>query len=904
MSYSADRARAERILAKLGGLGETRDAPGDLDLGKLACEKNLVTPDQVLECIRAQEKARSEGRNLELGTLLVERGFLKTEELVLLLKERFHRSESPPLPSRYDIGKRLGEGATAVVYQAWDRELRRHVAIKVLRESAALSEVARARFHREAATAAGLAHPHLVLVHDAGESQGQLYIVMELVQGRPLSEILKEGKTREADLVRILEKAARGIGAAHEKGIVHRDLKPANVLIAADGTPKVGDFGLAHLSESPGELTRTGAPLGTPLYMSPEQVEGRPKDITARTDVYALGAILYEILTARPPLQGETLAELYGKIMREDPIAPRKLKATISRDLETIVQKALEKDPRNRYPSAKELAEDLRRSQEGEPIEARPISNAERLWRIGVRYRALLLPLAAAAFLGALGGILAIGGTLRRRPVVFLERMDGDIRLRRSGRDVPATPGQPCGAEEELDTGLWPSVAHLRFEDGTRIELGSETAVRGITAYPEKHLFLRKGTIVAGIAGDPAAVFETAHGKVRAMDATLRLTVDSGSIGGIRLEVEKGHGELTTPKGKSIAVESGRFAEGSNEEISTGQIPPQEAHVLLEGFGQGMGACKFHDGREFPGAKGSFTHDPAVGHDAPGSGKLEGDFSGGGNYVAVEFDVSALPARNFKELRLWVKTTTVATLYTQFIDDTGQTLQERFPLRLAQTSDWQEVAFRISNLRGAEHWGGAQDGKWHGPMRSFVLNVRPDCFTPAGARKGIVWIDDVRGILAGEGGTIQDPSFENQTSLPGEPPGSPWSSRGPAVIGVDFNSGRGGKNKCAFIADNGTGAWSEIFQTIAVTPNTSYTLSAWLQTSDRFPRGALGVRATAGTLIAQQSYGQLGNYTPVSVAFNSGSNTSVIVFAGFTNVAGQDAWIHADDFNLAIGNSK
>jgi serine/threonine-protein kinase len=315
--------------------------------------------------------------------------------------------ETVQLPPRYEVGARLGEGATAVVYRAWDRDLRRFVAIKVLREQASLSEIARQRFRREAATAAGLAHPHLVQVHDAGEAGGKLYIVMELVEGRPLSEMLTERKSTETELVRILEKAARGLAVAHEKGIIHRDLKPANILVTKEGEPKVGDFGLAHLSESKTELTRTGTTLGTPLYMSPEQVEGRPKDITAGTDVYALGGILYEILTAQTPHRGETLAEIYSKIVQEEPVAPRKLRPSVSRDLETIAQKALEKEPRNRYPSAKEFAEDLRRSLEGEPIQARPISRAETLWRKAKKHRAYLLPVAGAILLGVVVGALA-----------------------------------------------------------------------------------------------------------------------------------------------------------------------------------------------------------------------------------------------------------------------------------------------------------------------------------------------------------------------------------------------------------------------------------------------------------------------------------------------------------------
>src|SRR5262245_46432335 len=176
--------------------------------------------------------------------------------------------------SRYDLHQRIGEGATAVVYAARDRELQRDVAIKVLRESIGMSEVARERFRREAQAAAQLSHPNLVTVYDAGTVDGQSYLVMERVQGTSLGDYLRERPGPVRDFVRILERAARGVAAAHEKGIVHRDLKPANILMSTNGEPKVGDFGMAHLMDSRLELTKTGVPLGTPLYMAPEQVQG------------------------------------------------------------------------------------------------------------------------------------------------------------------------------------------------------------------------------------------------------------------------------------------------------------------------------------------------------------------------------------------------------------------------------------------------------------------------------------------------------------------------------------------------------------------------------------------------------------------------------------------------------
>jgi tetratricopeptide (TPR) repeat protein/tRNA A-37 threonylcarbamoyl transferase component Bud32 len=302
---------------------------------------------------------------------------------------------------RYELQGMLGEGATAIVYRACDRQLNRPVALKVLRESGALSPVARERFRREAQTAANLSHPNLIAVYDAGEERGSLYLVMELVEGRSLAEVMRDEGASVEKLVPLVERAALGVGAAHAKGVIHRDLKPANILVSSTGEPKVGDFGLAHLMESTTVLTRTGTTLGTPLYMSPEQASGRSKDLSVRTDVYALGGILYEILTGRAPHFGETATDMYRKIVELDVVPARKIKAGIPRDLETIAQKALERDPEKRYPTAEAFAEDLERYRKSEPVLACAPGMLETLLR-----RLRRRPALGAAFLAA-GMVLA-----------------------------------------------------------------------------------------------------------------------------------------------------------------------------------------------------------------------------------------------------------------------------------------------------------------------------------------------------------------------------------------------------------------------------------------------------------------------------------------------------------------
>jgi serine/threonine-protein kinase len=307
---------------------------------------------------------------------------------------------APSIP-RYEIRERVGEGGTAVVFRAWDRELKRAVALKVLRGRAALSPVMRERFHREAQATAGLDHPNVVRVYDAGEHDGDLYLVLEFVSGRPLGH----RPLPERDAVALVEKVARGMAAAHAKGIVHRDLKPGNILVTDSGEPKVGDFGLAYLVDSETRLTKTGSSLGTPLYMSPEQVEGRAREITPRTDVYALGAVLYELLTGRTPHSGETAAEIFRKILEEEVERPRARRPEVPKDLENIALKALEKNPGSRYASAADFADELTRYLRGEPVLARTQPAWARAWRRASRHRAVGIPIVAALVLLAVMGV-------------------------------------------------------------------------------------------------------------------------------------------------------------------------------------------------------------------------------------------------------------------------------------------------------------------------------------------------------------------------------------------------------------------------------------------------------------------------------------------------------------------
>ncbi len=329
--------------------------------------------------------------------------------------------EAPPSPApldrigKYVVRREVGRGAMGVVLEAEDTDLRRRVALKILREGDAPPELV-ARLHREAAIAAGLQHPHIVPVHEVGlarDSAGRPthFIAMDFVQGTTLDAELARGRDR-GELLAMLATVARAAHHAHGRGVIHRDLKPGNVLIAADGRPLLTDFGLAHGDSFGTRLTRTNAVLGTPQYMAPEQVEGRTAEIDARTDVYALGVILYEILARRRPFKGSTVAHVYHQILHVDPAPPGRVQAGVSRDLEIVCLKAMDRDPRRRYASAAAFADDLDRARVGDPISARPPSLRYRVGRTVRRHRVAFLGIAGVLVLAVAGA--AAGGHLLR----------------------------------------------------------------------------------------------------------------------------------------------------------------------------------------------------------------------------------------------------------------------------------------------------------------------------------------------------------------------------------------------------------------------------------------------------------------------------------------------------------
>ncbi len=279
----------------------------------------------------------------------------------------------------YEILESLGCGGMGVVFRAHHYRLKRSVAVKMIVTDGRSPNDARSRFWTEAEAIARLQHPHIVQIHEVGVEIP--YFVLEYVAGGNLCQRL-DGRPRPArETAQLIEKLARAIQHAHEQGIIHRDLKPANVLLTLDGEPKITDFGLAKLLDANDHQTRSGALLGTPSYMAPEQASGNGKEIGPATDIYALGAILYEMLAGRPPFRGLTTIHTLQQVRSDEPVSPRRLQPTVPRDLETICLKALAKAPAARYPCAAALADDLRRFLAGTAILARPAGPVIRLIR-------------------------------------------------------------------------------------------------------------------------------------------------------------------------------------------------------------------------------------------------------------------------------------------------------------------------------------------------------------------------------------------------------------------------------------------------------------------------------------------------------------------------------------------
>ncbi|HTU22460.1 MAG TPA: serine/threonine-protein kinase, partial [Gemmataceae bacterium] len=462
-------------------------------------------------------------------------------------------------PEGYELLKVLGQGGMGLVYKARQKNAGRLVALKLIRAERLTSESDVQRFRNEAEAAAQLDHPHIVPVYEVGSRQGHFFFSMKLIEGSGLDAQLDRFRDDPRRAARLVEQVARAVHHAHQRGILHRDLKPSNILLDREGQPHVSDFGLAKRIEADASLTQTGAIVGTPQYMAPEQTQGRKGAVTTATDVYGLGTVLFALLTGQPPFRGETVLETLEQVRDREAEPPRLINPKVDRDLETICLKCLQKEPQRRYESAQALAEDLERWLRGEPIQARRIGWVRRMWRWCRRkpflaaLTGLWTGLALAFVVGLIVSIWLIAGQrdeIREQNQFTLER-ERDLRVHLYASDMRLAWQALREGERERMRGLLD-----RHIPGT----GQED-LRGFEWYylqRRSRGLLHEAVRVAAHEGDAYCVIYSPDGRTLASagkDGVIRFW-DARTLRP-RGELHGGQGEINeiafAPDGKSLA---------------------------------------------------------------------------------------------------------------------------------------------------------------------------------------------------------------------------------------------------------------------------------------------------------------------------------------------------------------
>ncbi|MDR1536382.1 MAG: protein kinase [Planctomycetota bacterium] len=496
----------------------------------------------------------------------------------------------------YDLIKEIARGGMGVVYLARQRALRRVVALKLLRSGENASPEERGRLLREAKAAAGLSHPNIVPIHEFSLHRGQPYFTMDFIQGEPLDHLLEKGPMNVREAVGIMEEVAGAIAFAHSRGVVHRDVKPANIIIDERGRPMITDFGLAIelVGEAAGgdRMTLAGSVMGTLSYAPPEQAAGRIDQISELSDVYSMGAVLYEMLAGRPPFAGFTQFELIRRVINQDPEPPRRYNPRVSPDVETIVLKCLEKDPRRRYPSARAFADDCHSFLKGEMITARPATLAYRCRRFLQRRPLSSLLAAGVAVLSAAlwFGAGRLEAVAREKEATERELVDSLARVERIALEKEET--------ERRVRREWHAAYNLTFDYYFRWDGDPEKArregipwinparARLLTEPPRLSLNLPPGSEDPGAGVDIGFPFALA----REIRIGIRLQIPGDDIGElfILLDANRNYqphpGSLTLsfgPPGRpGAAFRQGEAVIGENPTFSLS--PDSEGELIIE----------------------------------------------------------------------------------------------------------------------------------------------------------------------------------------------------------------------------------------------------------------------------------------------------------------------------------
>lgn len=474
--------------------------------------------------------------------------------------------------AEYELLGEIGRGGMGVIYKAHQPGLDRFVAVKVVHAASAAGEAALRRFQSEVKVAAQLNHPNIVRVYDVGTLDGCPCYSMQFLQGGSLSHRLGAiGQSPEV-AVRLLIKVARAVYFAHQRGVLHRDLKPANILLDADGEPHVADFGLAKQLDSESDLTISGAILGSPNYMSPEQASGKSSSLTVATDIYSIGAMLYEALTASPPFTASTPLETMRMVVEKEVSPPSTITSRGDRDLETICLKCLEKDPARRYATAGELADDLERWLRHEPIQARSASTMERAWKWVYR-RPALAALSGSLILAMLMGILGVlwqwreAEGARRNESMQLRRAESALaNSALSLAESALRDGDSASARAALETVL----ADLRGDSWSYFLRETDTS-RPLGLYPGERLVdlaavpSRPSVFAAALASGKVVIFDV-HARSNLLTIDPALNANQGSAS-LRIAV--------THSGHRLAIGLDRAGRIAVHSLTDGQLLTQ-----------------------------------------------------------------------------------------------------------------------------------------------------------------------------------------------------------------------------------------------------------------------------------------------------------------------------------------